>query len=258
MPILTQNSKVLTAAGKVLIREPSPLDLPNLKLYLSATRMPQYADGATISSFLDYSGNNYNATQASGTLQPLFKTNQFGTQAGINFDGVDDALDFPSAVGDILKNINQFTVQYLAKRNNISTACRGLYLGQQTSGKFRLLIQFSATGLLQSSIWTIDGGTPTSLSAPSNDLNPHLIQVTMDTNYLVSLYLDGVLVASGTATSLTPFSNVSGINNSLGYINQAFPTYGDGSINGLSINASYSDYATIQAQYRGYLQRGYL
>jgi len=90
MPILTRNNKVLTAGGKVLIREASPLDLPNLKLYLSATRMPQYADGTAIPSFLDYSGNNYNATQGSGTLQPTFQTNEFGANAGIKFDGVDD------------------------------------------------------------------------------------------------------------------------------------------------------------------------
>lgn len=48
--------------------------------FISATRMPQYADGTAIPSFLDYSGNNYNATQASGTLQPTFQTNEFGAK----------------------------------------------------------------------------------------------------------------------------------------------------------------------------------
>ena len=258
MPILTQNSKVLTAAGKVLIREPSPLDLPNLKLYLSATRMPQYADGTAMPSFVDFSSSNLTATQTTTSLQPLFKTNQFGTNAGINFDGIDDALNLPSGSGNILKNVSEFTFQYLGKRSGTSTTQRGVYLGQQTSGSFRLLFQFSFSGIVQCNIITVDGGTPISLVASTNDLNVHLVQVTMNTDYKVYMYLDGMLVANGIATSLTPFTNVTGINNSIGYINQASPAFGDALINGISINTSYSDNTTIQAQYRGYLQRGYL
>ena len=77
--------------------------------------MPQYADGTAIPSFLDYSGNYYNATQASGTLQPLFKTSQFGSNAGIKFDGVDDFMALSGGALEIFRNINQYTVQCLFK-----------------------------------------------------------------------------------------------------------------------------------------------
>jgi hypothetical protein len=50
------------------------------------------ADGTAVSSVADTSGG-VAWTQATGTRQPLFKTNIFGTKPALRFDGVDDFLN---------------------------------------------------------------------------------------------------------------------------------------------------------------------
>jgi len=253
MPIITQNSKVLTAAGKVLIREPSPLDLPNLKLYLSATRMPQYADGTAISSFLDYSGNNYNATQGSGTLQPTFQTNEFGVYAGIKFDSVNDLMTLSGGALDIFKNINQFTVQAVFKRTALGTSQLIYQAFNNTGAASRFVISCNSTSIA-ATIRILDAGTSYNILIPSNDLAPHMIQYTF-TGGFVYAYLDGVFHGATNVGGLT-FSNTSSVGSNVG---GSVPSgIWGANINGISVNQSYSDNATIQAQYRGYLQRGYL
>lgn len=254
MPILTQNSKVLTAGGKVLIREPSPLDLPNLKLYLSATRMPQYADGTAMQSFLDYSGNNYHATQATGSSQPLFKTNQFGGNAGGLFDGVDDILSLTGGALDIFKNINQFTVMALAKRSALSTNSPIIQFAQSGVGFSRFVIQFTSGGNIQIAVRMLDSTVSAiSITSPSNDLNTHLIQCTAIYNILY-MFVDGVFSGSIAMDSSTSSNTAS----SAAYVGSLPSTFGSVIINGITVSQSFSSNSVLQAQYRGYLQRGYL
>jgi len=254
MPIITQNSKVLTAAGKVLIREPSPLDLPNLKLYLSATRMPQYADGTAIPSFLDYSGNNYNATQANTSLQPTFQTNEFGTNSGIKGDGTNDIMSLNGAALNILRNINQYTVQIAFKRTILGDVN---ILLQYTNGNntfSRLTFSLSATSIST----TVRNSTNSqNLIINSNDLNPHLVQLTLNpSNQTFYMYLDGVLMTTGVADSAytEDLPSVSGVifGSNLSNI------FGEAVINGITINQAYSDHSIIQQQYKGWLNRGWL
>lgn len=247
MSILIRSNKVITAGGKVLAR-------PEPSLYLSATRMPQYADGTAVPSFLDYSGNNYNATQATTSLQPLFKTNQFGVNAGIKFDGVDDILNLSGGALDIFKNINQFTVQCVVKRSVISTNAPVLQFTTGASpGASRFIIQFSSTSL-QCAVRMLDSTlTAISIFTPTNDLNSHLIQCTAISNVLY-VYFDGVLTGTTTMDSATS-SNTSSTN---GYIGSIPSNFGSAIINAISINQLFSSNTTLQAQYIGYLQRGYL
>lgn len=255
--ILTSNGKVLTANGKIISRSASPFDLPNLKLYLSASRMLQYADGTATPSFLDYSGNNYNAIQATSTKQPLFKTNQFGTEAGIKFDGVDDAMNIIGGALDIFRNINQYTVQILSKRNIISDNCNDFYVTTNVNNSARFAFGWVG-GNAQVVVRRTDADTSVLLTSPLNDTNLHLIQVTLNpTDYTVYLYVDGVLVNSGQLVSSGSLDNTSSGQINVGYYN-IIPIYSKSCINGISVNTSYSDFSTIQAQYRGYLSRGYL
>lgn len=257
MPILTQNSKVLTAGGKVLIREPSPLDLPNLKLYLSATRMPQYADGTAIPSFLDYSVNNYNAIQGSGSLQPTFQTNEFGINAGIKFDGSDDAMNITGGALDIFRNIDQYTVQILSKRNVVSDNCNDFYVTNNSNSTVRFAFGWVGANA-QLVTRRIDTDPSVIITYPLNDTNYHLIHVTLNpSNYTMYMYIDGVLVNSAQLASSGSLDNTACSQVNVGWYN-ATSSYGKSCINGISVNTSYSDNATIQAQYRGYLQRGYL
>src|SRR4051812_44658724 len=68
-----------------------PSEVPNVKGWWLFDRVGQ-SDGSSISSVSDHSGNGLTATQATGSLQPVFRTNyQNGLGAAV-FDGVDDCL----------------------------------------------------------------------------------------------------------------------------------------------------------------------
>lgn len=254
MSFVIKNNKVLLKNGKVVTtRTETPFQLPNLQLYLSATRMPQYADNTALPSFLDYSGNLYHATQATTSWQPLFKTNQFGSNAGIKFDGVDDIMNLSGAALDIFRNINQFTVQALIKRSVLSVGAPIVQFTIDTQQYSRFILQFSGTNI-QVAVRMLDStSTAISILVPSNDLNTHLIQCTAISNVLY-VYLDGVLAGSATMDSATS-SNTRSLNAYVGGISGLF---GSAIINGISVNTTYSNPQTIQAQYRGYLSRGYL
>lgn len=56
------------------------------------------SDGASVSSWSDSSGNGHTASQASGTLEPVLKTNVFGTAPAVEFDGTNDYLSIASTV----------------------------------------------------------------------------------------------------------------------------------------------------------------
>ena len=258
MGLLVRNNKVITASGKILYRKASnPLELPNLKLYLSATRMAQYADASLVSSFTDFSGYNLHATQANTSFQPTFQTNEFGSNAGIKFGGVSDAMNIIGGALDIFRNINQFTVQIFSKRNVVSDNCNDFYVTNNSNSAVRFAFGWVGANA-QVVVRRIDTDAATIITAPSNDTNPHLIQITLNpSNYTVYMYIDGVLVNSAQLASSGSMDNTASSQINVGWYNIT-SAYGKSCINGISVNTSYSDNATIQAQYRGYLQRGYL
>ena len=257
MGILVRNNKVISAGGKILYRNVSPFELPNLKLYLSATRMVQQADESSVSSFTDFSGNSYHATQGTSGNQPKFDLNQFGSNAGIKFDGVDDKMNIIGGALDIFRNIDQYTVQILSKRNIISDDCNDFYVTTNVNTSVRFAFGWVA-GNAQIVVRRLDTDTSVIITSPLNDTNYHLIQVTLNpSNYTVYMYIDGVLVNSGVLLSAGSLDNTASAQVNVGWYSVA-STYGKSCINGISVNTSYSDNATIQAQYRGYLQRGYL
>ena len=253
MGILVRNNKVISAGGKILYRNVSPFELPNLKLYLSATRMVQQADESSVSSFTDFSGNSYHATQGTSGFQPKFDLNQFGgsTQAGIKFDAIDDRLIFNTA---ILKNTNVYTFQMLCKRNVLGTVGMFCYISTP-SGVSRLNINTTATSVSVAAR-VVDGEGAGSVTFVSNDLLEHLLQVTLNAGTMY-VYWDGVLKGQFTFASTT-ISNTDSVGCSMGANSGALDNFLSCAIQGVSLSYNYSDPATIQAQYRGCLQRGYL
>ena len=257
MGILVRNNKVISAGGKILYsRVGDPFELPNLKLYLSATRMAQQTDESSVSSFTDFSVNSFHATQATSGNQPKFDLNQFGSNTGIKFDGSNDYLSCTGGALDIFRNINEFTVQIVAKRGVISTASSIFQAHRNLSGGIRFTIQFQADGTIYTGLRKDDSTVHNIFSYVINDLNPHFIQVTLSTSNIMYMYVDGVFVQS-VLTIVGNIVNTPSLNMEVG-ANTVSASYGSGVVNGISVNTSYSDPATIQAQYRGYLQRGYL
>jgi isocitrate lyase len=158
---------------------------------------------------------------------------------------------------DIFRNINQYTVQIATKRNIVSDTCVDFYV--TTNVNIAVRFAFGWVGVnAQVVVRRLDADTAVVITAPINDTAPHLIQVTLNnSNYTVYLYIDGVLVNSAQLASSGSLDNTACGQVNVGYYNIT-NVYGKSNINGISINTAYSDSATIQAQYRGYLQRGFL
>lgn len=69
----------------------SPASISGLKVWLKADAINQ-TDGSAVSSWPDSSGNANNATQATGTNQPIFKTAILNGRPIVRFDGTNDNL----------------------------------------------------------------------------------------------------------------------------------------------------------------------
>lgn len=63
-------------------------------LWLRASAITPVADGTAVATWSDASGNARDATQATGTKQPLYRTaaNGIGGRPALDFDGTDDAF----------------------------------------------------------------------------------------------------------------------------------------------------------------------
>lgn len=73
------------------LRDFAPTDITGLRLWLKADAL-SLNDNDAVSSWTDSSGNGFNATQATGSYQPLYKTNILNSHPIIRFDGPDDIL----------------------------------------------------------------------------------------------------------------------------------------------------------------------
>ena len=64
----------------------SPLYIPNLFLWYAARLETAYGSTDPVSQWTDQSGNGYHATQATGSLQPLYTTNSINGKAALTFN----------------------------------------------------------------------------------------------------------------------------------------------------------------------------
>jgi hypothetical protein len=68
-----------------------PSSIAGLAVWLDATQIAS-TDGTALSSWSDASGGGHHATQASGTLQPTYQTNELNGKPVVRFDGTDDFM----------------------------------------------------------------------------------------------------------------------------------------------------------------------
>lgn len=70
----------------------SPADISGLKLWLDASQITGLNDGDAVTTWADLSGNGNDATQATVSKKPLYKTAIQNGRPGLLSDGVDDLL----------------------------------------------------------------------------------------------------------------------------------------------------------------------
>lgn len=70
----------------------SPASLSGLALWFAARLETGFNDDDAVATWTDRSGNGRNATQATGTKRPLYKTNIISGKPVLRFDSTDDCL----------------------------------------------------------------------------------------------------------------------------------------------------------------------
>lgn len=72
----------------------SPIDIAGLQIFYDARQLVGLNDGDAVATWSDLSGNSRDATQGTASKRPLYKTNVYGSDPALLFDGVDDVLGF--------------------------------------------------------------------------------------------------------------------------------------------------------------------
>lgn len=99
----------------------NPATLAGIKLWLKADAITGLTDGQAVSSWIDSSGNGFNATQGNGSYQPIYKTNIKNGLPVVRFDGNDDFLaTVNGAISDITNEITVFAITATSVRVNFT------------------------------------------------------------------------------------------------------------------------------------------
>lgn len=94
----------------------TPPTTSNLALWLDAPRETAYADGDTVTSLSDWSGNGHVLTQATATKRGTWNSNVVNGLAVYRLDGTDDEWTATTgAICDIARNVGAISVYWVAK-----------------------------------------------------------------------------------------------------------------------------------------------
>lgn len=195
----------------------SPTDIANLALWLDA------ADSATItqvagsvSQWNDKSGKGYNATQGTGTSQPVTGLRSINGKNAIKFDGTDDFVNINTGLRSMLTGTNQTAFSVCATD---STAGVQAHFVLNNGGSPALKHSFENTGFSAST-----QGAGGLLLTVSRDTNPHIVGnllnipnrttfydglTATDTNGVSPTYNNAVLMGRE-SSGANPFNGITG------------------------------------------------
>lgn len=126
--------------GAVLARSQgaafSPLSL-SPALWLDASQLTGLSDGAAIATWTDASGNGRNATQASATKRPLYKTGIIGGKPVVRFDS-DDFLSLSVSLAS-------GSWSFFAVHSGPAIGSNGRYLLDAQTGRLIIAVRQATT-----------------------------------------------------------------------------------------------------------------
>lgn len=124
----------------------SPTDIAGLKAWYKASSIVQ-ADNTAVASWADSSGNGWTVTQATGSAQPTFQTNELNGQPVVRFDGT----DFLN-IGNTFVLASSQAVTIFVVKKPVSASAQNVLLsaGLTSSGSTAILSyqQFQSTSAL--------------------------------------------------------------------------------------------------------------
>lgn len=157
MSILTDSSgNILTdGSGNILTNFANPAVQTGAKIYFDAS-LEKPAENTAKASIFDYTLNSNTAAQASGTKQPLWKTDATAGRVAYFFDGSNDAVTMPVALG---KNVASMAL-VMHQRNLAQTTTQALFNLSIASGlgsRFELYVL--STGVYGAAMRRLDADT---------------------------------------------------------------------------------------------------
>jgi hypothetical protein len=159
-----------TTAAVMWVGWVAPLNMEDGDLYMEATEqepviawhtaysasaITTLADGASVDSLPDTSGNGRNAVQATGTKQPKWYG---GTNPYVRFDGVDDFLQTTAFASPLAQPGTLILVAKLATVTTASSPTKEMVNGRTTGGEWSIS-QRGVSGNPGSEVWQAGAGT---------------------------------------------------------------------------------------------------
>lgn len=179
----TSPQALLHVKSSLLNSSSNPAQISNLQLWLKADAITGKNDGDAISTWTDSSGNNNNATQATVSLQPVYKTNILNGQPVVRFDAADDGMSTTLGVSS-----GSLTVFVVYDTNSASSSRRAV----QGSNNWLIGPWGGAHQYFNGAF--INGG--------SQGLGTFVIAAAVQTSSSGTLYINGVNKGSNGSTTL--------------------------------------------------------
>lgn len=124
--------------------ELTPAQIGDSITHFDADALPVVADGTPLATFTDQSGNGFDAVQAVGANQPLYKTNRLNGKPSVLFDGVNDFMSI-AAAGASLTLANGYSIFCVMKGTTGMTVATSCPLMMRTSLASSFLFIFEVT-----------------------------------------------------------------------------------------------------------------
>lgn len=166
-----------------------PTDLPELELWYASDQITGVANGDTVTTFTESSGNNRNISQSVEGQKPKYYTNVQNGLPAVRFDGVDDYL-----VHGPTYTVNQPNTHYLAVLISDITS------STVNSNAFMFDGQPNRTGILyrtSSGQWGMYTGIPGSVEYGGTLVSSSVILTLVSDGVSAALYQNGSLIVSG-------------------------------------------------------------
>ena len=198
----------------------NPRNLPNLQLWLDATRIAQ-ADSTSVATWSDQSGNGYDATQGGSAARPTFIASGLNGLPVVRFDGTDDAMDLLSGSLGMLRNVAGATIFSVVKYAADNVRTYNLHINDSGSGQRLTSGRSSTTTKYEARGRRLDGIATQDIMSTQNVTNNFVIQ-SVSANYsntLLQQYINGAL--DGQKTDFQTSGNTSDTNSfniSVGYL----------------------------------------
>lgn len=192
----------------------NPKQVTGLRLWLDATdpaaNGTQPADGTAVSTWTDKSGQANNVTQATGSLQPIYKLNIINAKPVVRFDGVDDLLSKTSA-STLGTKATMFAVVTTNGNTRVGAIGRGTFGDYSTNAA-------TNTGMNLLNNGSVDGGPFAVAGWFAGALNQAIGSTTLTLPFtgVFSAYNDGsngFVLLNGTQDGTVAVGNISGTPN---------------------------------------------